>query len=87
MPDKPHMLRKSCVGEFIRHTEDFAQCSDAVRFKHLNVHTFGDAVFNLIPADIKIIVGNAAVPYSLVVIRYIPFPRNVKAVRKKVDDG
>ena len=86
MPDKLYMLWKPCVREFIGHTEDLTKASNTIGFKHLNVHAFGDAVFDFILADIEIIVGNAAVLHALFVIGYIPLPCNVKAVRKKVDD-
>ena len=49
-----------------------------VCFKHLNVHAFGDAVFNLVLADIEVIVGNATVLHTLFVIGYVPFPCNIK---------
>lgn len=78
------MLWKPRISEFIRHTEDLTQPSDSVCLKHPDVHTFGDAIFDFILADIEIIVGDAAILHALIMIGYIPFPRNIKAVRKKV---
>ena len=81
------MLWKACIRELIRHTEDFTQASDAVCLKHLDIHAFGDAIFDLILADIEIVVGDAAVLHAFFVVRYVPFPCDIEAVRKKVDDG
>ena len=43
-------------------------------------------VFNLIFPKIKMIISDAAVPYSVPMIGFIPFPHNRKTERKPVDE-
>lgn len=85
MPDEGHMVAQVFIRGRVRHAEDLAQISDAIGFKHLDVHAFGDAVFDPVPADIEPVIGDAAIFYPPVMIRDIPIFRDAEAVRQQID--
>lgn len=69
----------------VRHAEYPAQTTDAIGLEHLNVHAFGDVVFDPVFADIEPVIGNASIPDPPVMIRDIPFFCDTEAVWQQID--
>ena len=69
MPDEGHVTAQIFIGGRVRHAEDLAQTANAVGLEHFDVHTFGDAVFDPVFADIEPIIGETAVLDPPVMIR------------------
>ena len=61
MPDESHVTPQVFIRGCVRHAEDLAQTADAVSLEHLDVHAFGDTVFDPVFADIKPVIDEAAV--------------------------
>ena len=85
MTDEGHMAAQVFIRGRVRHAEDLAQTPDAVGFKHFDVHAFGDAVFAPVLADVEPVIGDAAVPDPLLVIRELPFFGDAEAVRQQIN--
>ena len=85
MSDKNDMFRQILVRSRIRHAEDPAQASNPVQFKHFHVYTSRYAVLYFSFRYIEIIIGQASVLHTLVMIRDIPFFCNAEAVRQQID--
>lgn len=81
------MIQKTSVFPAPRDAEDLAQAADAVGLEHLNIHAFGDAVFDPVFADIEPVIGEASVPDPLVMILDIPFFCDAEAVRQQIKDA
>ena len=82
MPDEGHMAAQVFIRGRVRHAEDLAQAADAVGLEHLNIHAFGDAVFDPVFADIEPVISDAAVLDPPAMILDIPFFGDAEAVRQ-----
>ena len=85
MPDEGHVPAQVFIRGCVRHAEDLAQTADAVGLEHFDVHASGDAVFDSVFADIKSVIGDAAISDPSVMIGYIPFFRDTEAVRQQIN--
>ena len=85
MPDEGHMAAQVFIRGRVRHAEDLAQTADAVSLEHLDVHAFGDTVFDPVFADIEPVIGEAAVFDPPVMILNIPFFGDAEAVRQQIN--
>ena len=79
------MFLKVTVGGRICHAEYFTQRSDPIGFKHFNIHALGYVVLYFPFGYVKLIVKDTTVLHTLIVIGYVPFLRNLIAVRKQIN--
>lgn len=57
MANKFHVSGKARVGYPVGITEYLAKRPDPIAFKHLNIHTFADIIFDLFFSKFKMIVS------------------------------
>ena len=84
MTNKLHMSGQTRVRYSIGITEYLAKRSYSVTFKHLDIHTLADIVFDLLLGEFKMIIGNASIFYPVFMIGFIPFAHHCITKRETV---